>query len=58
MIGARTTLAVGVGARFFDGGLGLGFRADDLFDVRGQDLLGFPLPGRRYSGRISYEHQW
>ena len=58
VIGARTTLAVGVGARFFDGGLGLGFRADDLFDVRGQDLLGFPLPGRRYSGRISYEHQW
>ena len=58
VIRARTTFAVGIGALFFDGRFGLGFRADDLFDVRGQDLLGFPLPGRRYSGRISYEHQW
>ncbi|MEM8606994.1 MAG: TonB-dependent receptor [Myxococcota bacterium] len=58
VIGARTTFAVGIGALFFDGALGLGFRADDLFDVRGQDLLGFPLPGRRYSGRVTYERSW
>ncbi|MEM7437509.1 MAG: TonB-dependent receptor [Myxococcota bacterium] len=58
VIQSRTTFAVGVGALFFEGKFGLGFRADDLFDVRGQDLLGFPLPGRRYSGRVSYEHHW
>ncbi len=57
-ISARTVLAAGVGALLFDGRLGLGFRADDLIDVRGQDLVGYPLPGRRYSGRVSYRHAW
>ncbi len=57
-ISARTVLALGVGADLFESRLGLGFRIDDLSDVRGVDLLGFPLPGRRYTGRLSYRHAW
>ncbi len=55
---ARTVLAAGAGVDLFEGRLGLSFRVDDLFDVRGQDLLGYPLPGRRYTGRLSYRHAW
>lgn len=58
IIRPRTTVAVGLGALFFDSRLGLGFRADDLFDVRGEDLLGFPLPGRQFSARISFQQTW
>lgn len=58
VIRARTTLSLGIGALLFDDRLGLGFRADDLSDARGQDLLGFPLPGRQFSGRISYRETW
>lgn len=58
IIPARTTTSVGLGALLFDSRLGLGFRVDDIFDVRGQDLLGFPIPGRRYSGRLSVRHDW
>jgi len=58
VVSPRTVLATGVGALLFEGRLGLGFRVDDLLDVRGQDLVGYPLPGRRYSGRISYRHAW
>ncbi len=55
---ARTVLATGVGALFFEGRLGLSFRIDDLLDVRGYDLVGYPLPGRQYTGRLSYQHSW
>jgi len=55
---ARTVLATGVGVDLFEGRLGLSFRVDDLLDARGQDLLGYPLPGRRYTGRLSYRHAW
>jgi outer membrane receptor protein involved in Fe transport len=55
---ARTELAVGIGAELFESLLGLSFRVDDLLDVRGQDLLGFPLPGRRFTGRLSIRHTW
>jgi outer membrane receptor protein involved in Fe transport len=55
---ARTELAAGVGADLFERRLGLSFRVDDLLDVRGQDLLGFPLPGRRFTGRVSFRHAW
>ena len=57
-IPARTVLAAGVGVDMFEGRLGLSFRVDDLLDVRGFDLLNFPLPGRRYTGRLSYRHAW
>ena len=53
-----TTVSVGLGALLFRSHLGLGFRADDVFDARGQDLLGYPLPGRRFSGRVSVRHEW
>lgn len=55
---ARTELAAGVGVDMFERRLGLSFRVDDLLDVRGQDLLGYPLPGRRYTGRLSFRHAW
>jgi outer membrane receptor protein involved in Fe transport len=55
---SRTVLAVGFGVDLFETRLGLSFRVDDLLDARGQDLLGFPLPGRRYAGRLSYRHAW
>jgi iron complex outermembrane receptor protein len=57
-VSARTVLATGVGALMFEGRLGLSFRVDDILDVRGQDLVGYPLPGRRYTGRLSYRHAW
>jgi len=57
-IRARTVLATGVGVDLIEGQLGLSFRVDDLLDVRGDDLLGFPLPGRRYTGRLSYRYTW
>ena len=55
---ARTEIAAGVGLDLFEGRVGVSFRVDDLADVRGQDLLGFPLPGRRYTGRLSLRHTW
>jgi iron complex outermembrane receptor protein len=58
VLAARTELAVGVGVSLFEARVGLGFRVDDLADVRGQDLLGFPLPGRRYTGRLTVRHAW
>lgn len=54
----RTVLATGLGVALFEGRLGLSFRVDDILDVRGQDLVGYPLPGRRYTGRLSYRHAW
>jgi iron complex outermembrane receptor protein len=57
-IRGRTVLATGVGVDLIEGQLGLSFRVDDLLDVRGDDLLGFPLPGRRYAGRFSYRYTW
>jgi len=57
-IRGRTVLATGVGVDLIEGQLGLSFRVDDLLDVRGDDLLGFPLPGRRYTGRLSYRYTW
>jgi outer membrane receptor protein involved in Fe transport len=58
VIQARNTMSVGIGALFFDSRLGLGFRVEDMFDVRGQDFLGFPLPGRSFSGRLSFNQRW
>lgn len=55
---ARTELATGIGVDMFDDRLGLSFRVDDLLDVRGQDLLGYPLPGRRFTGRLTFRHHW
>lgn len=55
---ARTELAIGAGVDLFDARLGLSFRVDDLLDVRGVDLLSYPLPGRRYTGRLSVRHTW
>ncbi|MGB8329912.1 MAG: TonB-dependent receptor, partial [Polyangiales bacterium] len=55
---ARAVLATGFGVDLLEGQLGLSFRVDDLLDVRGFDLLGFPLPGRRYTGRVSYRYAW
>ena len=58
VIRARTVLATGIGVDMFEARLGLSLRVDDLLDTRGEDLLGFPLPGRRYTGRLSFRHAW
>ena len=57
-IPARTVLALGAGVDLFEARLGLSFRVDDLLDVRGLDILSFPLPGRRYTGRLTFRHRW
>lgn len=45
----------GAGVRVdFRLGLSALFSARDLFDQRGQDFLGFPLPGRRYAAELRY----
>ena len=54
----RTELAIGAGVDMFEGRFALSARVDDLLDVRGVDLLGYPLPGRRYTGRLSVRHSW
>lgn len=46
---------VSLGARVeLDGGLSLRITGRDLFDQRGSDFLGFPLPGRRVAVAIDY----
>jgi vitamin B12 transporter len=50
---ARTTLAAGARIEVFEERLSIGFTLYDLFDVRGRDLLGFPLPGRRFALSIA-----
>jgi iron complex outermembrane receptor protein len=57
-IPARTVLATGAGVDLFEAHFAVTFRVDDLLDVRGFDLVGFPLPGRRYTGRLSYRYTW
>jgi len=46
LIPSRTVLGCGVALRLRARRAVLAFSASDLADVRGQDLLGFPLPGR------------
>jgi outer membrane receptor protein involved in Fe transport len=50
---ARTTLDAGARVDVFEERLSIGFTLYDLFDARGRDLLGFPLPGRRFGLSIS-----
>jgi outer membrane receptor protein involved in Fe transport len=50
---ARTTLDAGARVDVFEERLSIGFTLYDVFDVRGRDLLGFPLPGRRFGLSIA-----
>ena len=50
---AQTWVALGARVEL-DGGLGLRITGRDLFDQRGSDYLGFPLPGRRVAVAIDY----
>ena len=52
-IEGRHWVEVGVGAELWDG-LSLAISVRDLFDQRGQDFLGYPLPGRRVAALIQY----
>ncbi|MEM1414237.1 MAG: TonB-dependent receptor [Myxococcota bacterium] len=53
-LGCRVDLALsGDGSR-----LSLLATARDVLDRRGQDFLGFPLPGRRYAGELRYRWDW
>jgi len=42
----RVRVGAGVGVGFVEDRIRIAVNADDLFDARGQDVLGFPLPGR------------
>ncbi len=50
---ARTWISAGARVDF-EGGLSLRITGRDLFDQRGSDFLGFPLPGRRVAVAIDY----
>lgn len=55
----RTWVSAGVRVESFEGALALSFTVTDLADVGGDDLLGYPLPGRRFAGMIGYRlEQW
>jgi hypothetical protein len=54
IVGERTWIDVGAGVSL-PAGFALSFTVRDLLDVRGQDLLGFPLPGRRALLTLSFE---
>jgi vitamin B12 transporter len=45
----RTLVGVGAVLAFWDERLELAARVNDVFDARGQDYLGFPLPGRSFA---------
>jgi hypothetical protein len=45
---ARTWLGLGLRFDLLDGGLFVDLSVQDLADRRGDDLLGYPLPGRRF----------
>ncbi len=49
----RHWVELGVGVELF-GGLSLAVSVRDLFDQRGQDFLGYPLPGRRAAALLQY----
>jgi hypothetical protein len=40
-----------------DDALAFDVAVDDLFDTRGEDLLGFPLPGRRFAVSVAYRRE-
>ena len=44
----RTRFGAGVGVGLFRGRIRIDAMIDDVFDARGQDVLGFPLPGRSF----------
>jgi vitamin B12 transporter len=50
----RTWLALGVRVDTLNRALTLSFAVQDLLDARGDDLLGWPLPGRRYTAQVAY----
>ena len=54
VVGERTWVDIGAGVSL-PAGFSLSLSVRDLFDVRGQDLLGFPLPGRRALLTLSFE---
>jgi outer membrane receptor protein involved in Fe transport len=52
-VGARTTIGAGLSFSFARGRARLDLVGRDLFDAGPSDLLGFPLPGRRFSASLS-----
>ncbi|MBK8011450.1 MAG: TonB-dependent receptor [Deltaproteobacteria bacterium] len=50
----RTWVGAGVRAELFDARASAALTLHDVFDTRGFDVLGFPLPGRRMDATISY----
>jgi iron complex outermembrane receptor protein len=53
----QTFLEVGSVLALYDGRVELSARVTDLLDTRGQDFLGFPLPGRAFFVMFSYREE-
>jgi vitamin B12 transporter len=53
VIAGRTRVGLGVSAYVWDSRMRLDLSVRDLFDARGTDLLGFPLPGRSFGAALS-----
>ncbi|MFO0711512.1 MAG: TonB-dependent receptor [Sandaracinus sp.] len=53
VIAERTPLGAGVSASFFDERVRLDLVVRDVFDVRGYDVLGLPLPGRSFAAELT-----
>lgn len=51
---ARAHLGLGVRVTFLGGRWGLALSVRDLLDRRGPDLVGFPLPGRRFAASVTW----
>lgn len=48
-VDSRVKIGLGVNVSLLGGRLALAFGVRDLFDARGTDVLGFPLPGRSFA---------
>ncbi len=57
VVGERTWLDAGARVAIF-GVLGASLSVRDLLDARGQDFLGFPLPGRRFVAQADVQGEW
>ncbi|MCB9653026.1 MAG: TonB-dependent receptor [Deltaproteobacteria bacterium] len=51
---ARTWIGTGMRAELFEARASVTLTLHDIFDARGFDVLGFPLPGRRFDTTIAY----
>jgi outer membrane cobalamin receptor len=57
-IGARTWFGTGITTAWFRESVNLSFSVQDLSNTGGSDLLGFPLPGRRFFLNLDFQEMF